>query len=102
MLQRGCLLFFAFVFAAAQSPKPQYPPTRWPIEDGSFDIRDFHFGSGETLSDLHLHYLTLGKLHRDTEGHADNAVLLLHGTGGNAHSLLNRFLGDSLRPRPAA
>jgi homoserine O-acetyltransferase len=102
LLQRACFLPFAFALsafalsAAAQAPKPQYSPTHWPVESGSFDIRGFHFGTGETLPDLHLHYLTLGKLRRDSQGHADNAVLLLHGTGGNAHSLLNPVFSDIL------
>jgi len=97
MLRRACLLLFGFALAAvAQVPQAQYPPTHWPIDSGSFDIRDFRFGTGETLPTLHLHYLTLGKLHRDAEGHADNAVLLLHGTGGNAHSLLNPVFSDIL------
>ena len=47
-------------------------------------------------ADLHLHYLTLGTLHRDSGGHADNVVLLLHGTGGGAHSLLNPVFSDVL------
>ena len=90
MLHRACCLLFAFaVTAAAQVPKPQYPPTHWPIRNGNFDIHNFRFGTGEALPNAHLHYLTLGTLHRDAEGHADNAVLLLHGTGGSAHSLLN-------------
>jgi homoserine O-acetyltransferase len=97
VLQRACFLLFAFaVTAGAQAPKPQYPSTHWPIENGSFEIHDFRFGTGETLPDLHLHYLTLGTLHRDAEGHADNVVLLLHGTGGNAHSLLNPVFSDVL------
>ena len=97
MLQRACCLLFAFaVTAAAQVPKPQYPPTDWPIRNGSFDIHNFRFGTGEALPDAHLHYLTLGTLHGDAEGHADNAVLLLHGTGGSAHSLLNPVFSDVL------
>jgi homoserine O-acetyltransferase/O-succinyltransferase len=97
MLQRACFLLFAFALtAAAQAPKPQYPPTHWPIKNGSFDIRDFRFGTGETLPDLHLHYLTLGTLHRDVDGQADNVVLLLHGTGGSAYSLLNPVFSDVL------
>src|SRR3954466_1859987 len=97
MLQRVCFLIFVFALtAAAQAPKAEYPPTDWPIENGSFDIRDFSFGTGETLPNLHLHYLTLGKLHSDVNGHADNAVLLLHGTGGNAHSLLNPAFSNVL------
>ena len=97
MLQHACCLLFAFVLtAAAQVPQPQYPPTHWPVRNGSFDIHNFRFGTGESLPGLHLHYLTLGTLHRDAEGHADNAVLLLHGTGGNAHSLLNPVFSDVL------
>ena len=97
MLHRaGCLLFAFVLNAAAQAPKPQYPLTHWPIRSGSFDIHNFRFGTGEALLDLHLHYLTLGMLHRDTEGHTDNAVLLLHGTGGSAHSLLNPVFSDVL------
>ncbi|HEU5458242.1 MAG TPA: alpha/beta fold hydrolase [Terracidiphilus sp.] len=90
------LVFALALTAAAQAPKPQYAPTHWPIRNGGFDIHDFHFSTGETLPDLHLHYLTLGTLHRDAEGHVDNAVLLLHGTGGNAHSLLNPVFSDVL------
>jgi homoserine O-acetyltransferase len=97
LLQRACFLLFVFALtAAAQAPKPQYPPTHWPIENGRFDIRNFRFGTGEMLSHLHLHYLTLGTLHRDAEGHADNAVLLLHGTGGTGHSLLYPVFSDVL------
>jgi homoserine O-acetyltransferase len=59
-------------------------------------LRDFHFGTGETLSQLKLHYLTLGAPHRNKAGQTDNAVLLLHGTGGSAHSLLNPVFSDVL------
>ena len=97
MPQPACCLLFAFALtAAAQAPKPEYPTTHWPIRNGSSDIHNFRFGTGEVLPDVHLHYLTLGTLHRDTEGHADNAVLLLHGTGGSAHSLLNTVFSDVL------
>jgi len=54
---------------------------------GDYIAQDFHFGTGETLPALKLHYLTLGTPHHDAAGHVDNAVLLLHGTGGDAHSL---------------
>ncbi|GAC1364247.1 MAG: alpha/beta fold hydrolase [Acidobacteriaceae bacterium] len=72
------------------------PVSAWPTQDGNFDISDFHFKSGETLPKLHLHYLTLGTPHRDAQGHTDNAILLLHGTGGDAHSLLNPVFSDVL------
>ena len=54
---------------------------------GEYIAENFRFGTGETLPQLKLHYLTLGSPHRDAAGHVDNAVLLLHGTGGDAHSL---------------
>jgi homoserine O-acetyltransferase len=76
--------------APANAPAvPQAPAKVWPIKDGTILLPDFHFGSGETLPQLKLHYLTLGTPHANAQGHTDNAILLLHGTGGNAHSLLN-------------
>ena len=57
--------------------------------EGDFTVRDFHFKSGEVLPDLRLHYLTLGTPHRDAAGHVDNAVLIIHGTGGSGRQFLN-------------
>lgn len=68
----------------------------WPTQDGVYRIADFKFGTGDVLPELRLHYLTLGTLHRDAAGHADNVVLLLHGTGGDAHSLMNPVFADVL------
>lgn len=68
----------------------------WPAVDGTVVLDNFRFGTGETLPHLRLHYLTLGTPHRDAAGHTDNAILLLHGTGGNAHSLLNPIFSDVL------
>src|SRR5713226_9434486 len=65
--------------------RPAAPSTKWPTQEGNYDIPNFHFKDGETIEKLHLHYITLGKPHRDADGHTDNAILLLHGTGGNAH-----------------
>jgi homoserine O-acetyltransferase len=59
-------------------------------------LTNFRFGTGETLPLLRLHYLTLGTPHRNAAGHTDNAILLLHGTGGDAHSLLNPVFADVL------
>jgi len=74
----------------------QTAATHWPIQNGTYVISNFHFGSGESIPELKLHYLTLGKPHVDAAGHTDNAVLLLHGTGGDAHSLLNPVFSDVL------
>jgi homoserine O-acetyltransferase len=83
-------------FAQAQVPKPQYPPTHWPIHNGVYHIHNFRFVTGQTLADLRLHYITLGTPRRDAAGHTVNAILLIHGTGGDAHSLLNPVFSDVL------
>jgi len=78
--------------AASNAP----PAIQWPTVDGAVVLHDFKFGSGETLPQLKLHYITLGKPHRNADGLTDNAVLLLHGTGGNARSLMNPLFSDVL------
>ncbi|MGA7244876.1 MAG: alpha/beta fold hydrolase [Terracidiphilus sp.] len=75
---------------------PAAPASHWPTQDGTVSLANFRFGTGETLPELKLHYLTLGTPHRNAAGHLDNAILLLHGTGGNAHSLLNPIFSDVL------
>ncbi len=75
---------------------PAAPASHWPTQDGTVSLANFRFGTGETLPELKLHYLTLGTAHRNAAGHVDNAILLLHGTGGNAHSLLNPIFSDVL------
>lgn len=87
------LALFAPLVSSAQAPRDV---SKWQAQDGTFVIPNFHFGTGELLPELKLHYLTLGRPHRDGAGHTDNAVLLLHGTGGNAHSLLNPVFSDVL------
>ncbi|HEY3988523.1 MAG TPA: alpha/beta fold hydrolase [Acidobacteriaceae bacterium] len=72
------------------------PATKWPVKDSLYVAHDFRFGSGETLPELKLHYLTLGSPHRNVAGHIDNAVLLLHGTGGNRRTLLVPQFSDVL------
>jgi homoserine O-acetyltransferase len=65
-----------------------------PTED-EFTIRDFKFQSGETLPELRLHYRTLGKPEKDTEGKATNAVLIMHGTtGSGAQFIRPEFAGE--------
>ncbi len=86
------LIAFVFLPLHAQTPAPQQAPgaqtgRKYTGDPGDYIAHDFHFGSGEVLPELKLHYLTLGTPHRNAAGRVDNAVLLLHGTGGDAHSL---------------
>ena len=57
---------------------------------GDFVLRDFKFASGETLPEVRIHYRTLGKAVRDAKGIVTNAVLVLHGTGGEGGSLVSK------------
>jgi len=84
--------------APERSPAATAAPSGevWPTKDGTVVLSDFKFGTGETLPQLKLHYLSLGSPHLNAAGHVDNAVLLLHGTGGNAHSLLNPIFSNVL------
>jgi homoserine O-acetyltransferase len=79
----------AFLFLSWGAANADAPATGWRAVEGDYVIRDFHFASGETLPELRLHYAFLGKPRRDSRGRVDNAVLILHGTGGSGRSLLN-------------
>lgn len=97
---RSALCLFVFLMGAgiaggAQTGSAGSAPA-WPAQSGWVALKDFKFGTGETLPELKLHYLTLGAPHRNAAGHVDNAVLLLHGTGGDAHSLLNPIFSNVL------
>ena len=81
----SAVMVVSFLAAAPAVPAADFPP---PTE-GDFIVRDFRFGSGETLPDLRLHYSTLGTPHRGRDGPVDNAVLILHGTGGSGANFLN-------------
>jgi homoserine O-acetyltransferase len=96
----AALLILTLAAPAQQtmSSQPAASPTatNWPTQDGTYTIQNFHFKGGETIPQLRLHYITLGTPHRDAQGHVDNAILLLHGTGGDAHSLMNPVFSDVL------
>lgn len=61
----------------------------FPQQEGNFTIQNFRFRSGDSLAQLRLHYMTLGKPARDSRGRVTNAVLLLHGTGGSGKQFLS-------------
>lgn len=64
------------------------------VREGDFPAVNFHFASGEVLPELRIHYRTLGTLRRDARGHATNAVLILHGTGGSGAQFVGSKRGD--------
>ena len=64
--------------------------------EGDWIVKDFHFVSGETMQELRLHYITIGKPERDSRGVVRNAVLIMHGTGGSGRGFLSEGFGGQL------
>lgn len=76
-----CATLLSPVYAAQDTAMPQ-------PASGDFVAHDFDFSNGTTLPEVRIHYTTLGTLQRDAQGHATNAVLLLHGTTGTGRTYL--------------
>ncbi len=91
---------YALLALLALAATPTVHADSWPTPaEGDYRIKDFHFRSGEGLPELNLHYRTLGKIHKDKKGHVDNAVLIMHGTGGTGAQFVNeRFAGQLFNP----
>jgi len=64
-----------------------------PVE-GDYLIHNFTFQKGESLSEVNLHYRTIGEMKKDKNGRVTNAVLIMHGTTGSGAGFLSqRFAG---------
>jgi homoserine O-acetyltransferase len=73
----------SFAALAADYPAPK---------QGDFIARDFKFHTGETMPELRLHYTTVGEP-------TGQPVLVLHGSGGSALSMLTpTFAGELFGP----
>ena len=59
-----------------------------PVSPHDFVVKDFRFQSGETLPEVRIHYRTIGTPLRDAKGRITNAVLVLHGSSGDAGQVL--------------
>ncbi len=69
-----------------------------PVE-GDFTVPGFALTSGQSLPELRMHFRTLGQPRRGAEGRVENAVLLLHGTGGTGAQFLSpQFAGELFGP----
>ena len=92
------VLAFVTPLFAQQPAAPAYPHGLTPAE-GDYIIRDFSFGTSETLPELRIHYRTLGSPKRDASGKVTNAVLILHGTTGSGRGFLSQqFAGVLFGP----
>ena len=94
-----------FLLLAAQSaaspmgwsggPVPAATKT-WPTHEQDVILKDFRFRDGESLPKLKIHVTTLGSPHRNAAGQIDNAVMVLHGTGGTGKQFLQPQFADEL------
>lgn len=90
---RGYVLLTLLLWGSALAA--DYPAPR----EGDFMMHDFRFASGESLPELRIHYRTFGQPKRDSQGVVRNAVLILHGTGGNGTNFLRPvFAGELFGP----
>jgi homoserine O-acetyltransferase len=81
-LRAALLAAFALTWSAALAA--DYPAPK----QGDWIAKDFKFHSGETMPELRLHYTTVGEP-------TGQPVLVLHGSGGSAASMLTpAFAGE--------
>lgn len=94
------MLLFLAALALQPAPIVAAPPVlaapRWAGREGDVILTDFRFRSGETLPRLNMHYTTLGEPHRNATGEIDNAIMVLHGTGGSGQQFLRPQFADEL------
>ena len=93
---RWLTLFVLGCFGAAAAPALAQNNYASLLAEGDVMLRDFRFGSGETLPELRIHYATLGTPRRDAAGRIVNAVMVLHGTGGSGRQFLQPQFADEL------
>jgi homoserine O-acetyltransferase len=74
--------------AAAQAPHIHHAQALAPVQ-GRWVARDFRFSTGETMAELPLAYTTIG-------APTGIPVLVLHGTGGSARSMLTPIFAGQL------
>ena len=83
------------VTAAGLAAVLAFTPAARAQDTATATLRDVRFATGESLPEVRLHFLTMGRPRRDASGAVANAVLLLHGTTGSGRQFLNPiFAGE--------
>ena len=75
----------AFALTSIAAFAADYPAPK----QGEWIARDFKFHTGETMTELRLHYTTIGEP-------TGQPVLVLHGSGGSAASMLTATFGGEM------
>src|SRR5688572_16724639 len=58
------------------------------VSEHEYTVRNFRFLSGDTLPEVRIRYRTIGTPRKDAQGRISNAVLVLHGSSGDASQVL--------------
>ena len=96
LLLFAALALQTLVAPVSWGPNPPAATRTWPSRDGEVILKDFRFRDGESLPDVRIHYTTLGTPHRNAAGEVDNAIMVLHGTGGSGKQFLQPQFADEL------
>ena len=93
--------FRSFLIAALAlivAPAAHAQPVNWAAgaQERDITLKDFRFADGESLPQVRMHVTTLGTPHRDRQGAIVNAVMVLHGTGGDGHQFFRPQFADEL------
>jgi homoserine O-acetyltransferase/O-succinyltransferase len=92
-LSFGSVRILVALFLALFSPLVHAAPTG---KESNIALKDFRFSTGETLPEVRMHVTTLGEPHRNAIGEIDNAVMILHGTGGSGKQFYRPQFADDL------
>ena len=99
MFVRGLIVIVLLAFAcpALAQDETNKPNTNWPgYREGDYVVHDYKFVSGESLSEVKLHYRTIGTAKQNAAGQVVNAVLLLQGNSGTGANWFRPTLADEL------
>ena len=89
-------LIVAAVLSVAALPAVAADPD-WPnYREDDFAVKNYTFSGGERLSEVKIHYRTLGTPKKDASGAIVNGVLLLQGNTGTGANWLRPSLADEL------
>lgn len=93
-MNRRALTALTALFASVATPVLAGPTDT--AKEADVVFKNFTFGTGETLPELRIHYTTLGTPHRNAKGEIDNAVMILHGTGGSGKQFFRPQFANEL------
>src|SRR6201995_4377820 len=88
MIGSRAALSAAWMLVSVTAMAADYPAPK----EGDWVAKDFKFHTGQTMPELKLHYTTVGEP-------SGQPVLVLHGSGGSAASMLTAsFAGELFGP----